>query len=766
MTIKHKMIWIAVVPIAGLALSGLISLTQMGKMTKSVDKTMNETFMSILDTDVPAITELDGSIRVLLNADRDAYQALIAQTAALDDDNLEQLDKIDGENSENITQVQERLKEASAAFSTEEAALYKDFEAEFKRWSTASRSTVALTKELRDEVLALNRDMVKELAVFESMRDQLDAIVGVLEEQISGTSAEELSRDEQFSAQAAAEAVERVGALSPGIKLLTEEATQQAKEVAQSIAEQAVQVVAEESIKLVPVEGDTNAPSYSVENVIGQVGKRITENVSVPAVSSAELELALQRAEESVAKASRLSVEAAAHEKQISEVKDALLLLVNADRDLYQCYVDQLQMGDASDAGALQKLEKEFAENADQVAQRCAEASALFNEAAAVQYGDFLESFTQWRALGEDLFVRAQEMQQKIALRSDQAKSADGAFETMRSLIDQLGISLEERIEDQNQIILDKKDVAVQEVADLKDSGERLNKGMIIFVLAVIFAVAVMLFLTIRQLMKVLGKILSDLKEGSQVVAAAAEEISASAQSQADGVTQQAAGLEETASSLEEMSAMTSLSATNAREASELAIAASSAAESGSAAMQRVDGAMNNIQSSSSKTANIIKVIDEIAFQTNLLALNAAVEAARAGEAGKGFAVVAEEVRNLARRSADAARETSQLIEEAVQHATNGAVVVDEAEAALKKIVQNVSKTAELINEIAISSNEQAEGLKQINIAVSQIDQVTQGSAAHAEEAASASSELSGQAKKMDAVVDELNALVFGASRV
>jgi methyl-accepting chemotaxis protein len=270
----------------------------------------------------------------------------------------------------------------------------------------------------------------------------------------------------------------------------------------------------------------------------------------------------------------------------------------------------------------------------------------------------------------------------------------------------------------------------------------------------------------IRQLMKVLGKILLELKKGSLGVAAAAREISTSAQLQADGVTQQAAGLEETASSLEEMSVMTCLSATKAQEASQLAIAASCAAESGSVAMQRVDGAMNDIQSSSSKTANLIKVIDEVAFQTKLLALNAAIEAARAGESGKGFAVVAEEVRNLARRSADAARETSQLIEEAVQHATNGAVVVDEAEAALKKIVQNVSKTAELINEIAVSSNEQAEGLKQINVAVAQMDEVTQGSVAHAEGSASALSKLSAQAKKMDKVVEELNALVFGRPRI
>ncbi|MBN2684690.1 MAG: MCP four helix bundle domain-containing protein [Pontiellaceae bacterium] len=766
MTIRQKMVWIAVVPIAGLALSGLISLAQMKKMRDSVDETVNKTFMSILKEDMPAITELDKSIRDLLNADRDAYQAVIAQTEALDDDNLNQLDQIGRENNTKIEQVQERLKEASAAFSDGEAALYKNFEADYRSWSTASRKTVTLTKELRDDVLALNEDMETEIKMFGSMRDQLDAIGGLLEEQVSGISAEKRSQDEPLLIKAAEEAVEKVAALSPAVKKVAEVAMQQMNQVAQSIAEQAIHVVAEESIKLVPAEGDTNAPAFSVESVIRQVGKRIPESVSMPALSTAELDQSVMLAEESIKKVSQLTAESAEHQKQLSALKDSLLLLVNADRDLYQCYTAQLELNNAADAASLQKLAEEYAENAEQVAERCADAAVIFDEELQEKYQAFLEHFKQWRTLGERVFVRAQAMQQKVEMRQAQAQSAEMAFTSMCNRIGQLGSSIEKRIEKQNKMMEDKGNVAARAVADLMDSSKRLSHGMIAFVVAVILGVAVMLFLTIRQLMKVLGSILFQLKEGSQVVTSAAEEISVSAQSQADGATQQAAGLEETASSLEEMSSMTTLSASNAQQASLLAVTASNAADSGSAAMQKVEGAMSDIQASSSKTANIIKVIDEIAFQTNLLALNAAVEAARAGEAGKGFAVVAEEVRNLARRSADAARETSQLIEEAVQHATNGAVVVDEAEAALRKIVENVSKTAELINEIAISSNEQAEGLKQINTAVAQIDQVTQGSAAHAEESASASSELSGQAKKMDKVVDELNALVFGRSRV
>lgn len=714
MTIKKKMIMIAVVPIAALALSGFISLRQMGRMLNSVEKTINKTFMSILEKDIPAITEMDGSIRELLNADRDAYQALVARTEALDAANLLRLDEIDAENEENITQVQERLLEASAAFSEEEKALYEQFESDFSVWKSASRGAVSATKELRDETLALDEDMASEIAAFDAMRNQLDVIVGILEEEVARLSVEGIA----------------------------------AVEVIEPIKEESV---AEE---MDPV---SDAEEEEPSEQVAELSKQITEMSAHIAEMSAQLAV---KGNELVAQSDAL-----ARAEKIVEQEEALLLLVNADRDLYQCFVSQLKLEEASSAKELQALADDFAENANQVSERCAEASAVFSAAAQEQYRAFLETFEQWRLLGEKIVGHTIEMQQRIALRDADKVAADSAFSSMRDLIDQLGMSLEKRIEDQTTVIGEKGDQAVKEVAELDASGKRLNKGMIIFAAAVILGVSLMLVLSIRQLMKVLGNILFELKEGSQVVSSASSEISVSAQSQADGATQQAAGLEETASSLEELSSMTSLSASNAQQANQLAVAASEAANSGSAAMQKVDGAMTDIQSSSSRTANIIKVIDEIAFQTNLLALNAAVEAARAGEAGKGFAVVAEEVRNLARRSAEAARETSQLIEEAVQHSENGAAVVDEAEAALQKIVENVSKTSDLVNEIAISSDEQAEGLKQINTAVAQIDHVTQGSAASAEESASASAELNSQAKKMDKVVDELNALVFGAGR-
>jgi len=261
-----------------------------------------------------------------------------------------------------------------------------------------------------------------------------------------------------------------------------------------------------------------------------------------------------------------------------------------------------------------------------------------------------------------------------------------------------------------------------------------------------------------------INRIVTNLTEGAEQVASASGQVSAASQSLAEGATEQAAGLEETSSSLEEMSSMTKQNADNATQANHLATEARSAAEGGATSMQRMIEAINDIQKSSDETAKIIKVIDEIAFQTNLLALNAAVEAARAGEAGKGFAVVAEEVRNLAMRSAEAAKNTANMIEESVKNSKNGVMISEEVRKALDEIVGGITKTTDLVGEIAAASQEQAQGIDQVNTAVAQMDKVTQQNAANAEESASASEELSAQAEQMQGIVGELVQLVEGAS--
>lgn len=252
--------------------------------------------------------------------------------------------------------------------------------------------------------------------------------------------------------------------------------------------------------------------------------------------------------------------------------------------------------------------------------------------------------------------------------------------------------------------------------------------------------------------------------EGAGNIAAASTQVASAAQSVASGSQEQAASIEETSSSLEELAAMTKQNADNTKTVAALMNEAKTVVNRAAQGTESMDSAMKEIKSASDQTSKIIKTIDEIAFQTNLLALNAAVEAARAGEAGKGFAVVAEEVRNLAMRAAEAAKNTGSLIEENVHRVAGGVQIVESLKTALTEVTTSSGKVARLVNEIAAASDEQWKGIEQINVAVMQMNQVTQGNAANAEESASASEEMSGQAESLNDLVNQMMAVINGQS--
>ncbi|MYN38090.1 methyl-accepting chemotaxis protein [Duganella sp. FT109W] len=250
-----------------------------------------------------------------------------------------------------------------------------------------------------------------------------------------------------------------------------------------------------------------------------------------------------------------------------------------------------------------------------------------------------------------------------------------------------------------------------------------------------------------------LGGIVGQVRSGTDTIATASAQIASGTQDLSSRTEEQAGALEETASSMEELTSTVRANADHARQANELARSASSVAQKGGAVVNEVIGTMSAINASSGKIADIIGVIDGIAFQTNILALNAAVEAARAGEQGRGFAVVASEVRTLAQRSATAAKEIKQLIDESVSKVGDGARQVDEAGVTMREIVASIQRVTDIMADIQAASGEQTTGIEQINQAIVQMDQVTQQNAALVEESAAASEAMQDQARKLAELV-------------
>ena len=275
-------------------------------------------------------------------------------------------------------------------------------------------------------------------------------------------------------------------------------------------------------------------------------------------------------------------------------------------------------------------------------------------------------------------------------------------------------------------------------------------------------AASAWVLVSVRAVNRSLEALTAQLGENASGVLGAAASVAHSSQSLSTGAAQQAASLEETSASMEEMSSMTRHNAANSQQAAQLMADVDLKVSASDASLRAMVESMTRIRESSARVSRIIRTIDEIAFQTNILALNAAVEAARAGEAGMGFAVVAEEVRSLAQRSAQAAKDTEALIEESVLISQEGSARVEQVAASIAEITDSVSHVKRLVEEVSVASRQQSQGIEQVSQAIAQMEKVTQSTAATAEESAAAGEELNAQAGSTLAVVAQLQRLVGG----
>jgi methyl-accepting chemotaxis protein len=444
---------------------------------------------------------------------------------------------------------------------------------------------------------------------------------------------------------------------------------------------------------------------------------------------------------------------------QLSFQSSALIL--NADRDLHQAQaeVQKLYYNRINhDQSSSQKMLLTYKENIGQVKDRMASFQSIIIKSkfmylfkhkdsgltATQHFSNFDKTFEEWLQVSDSLVKDLASQNVDPGSLAWKFNQSNTLFEIPREDLNKLGELIEAYAE--------------------RELGSYRTKmyGMLILNFILIIIILALSVYIARSITNPLNRIIRSLSEGIHQVAGASVELSASSQQLSEGSSKQASSIEETSSTLEETASMLQQSTAITMQASRLSDQAKESADKGGLEMQEMMGSIQEIKQSSDQIARIIKVIDNIAFQTNILALNAAIEAARAGEAGLGFAVVAEEVRNLAQKSAEAAKETTGIIEANIGLSGKGATVVEKVRDAFNEITVQTNKVNQLMAEISAAGREQVQATDQINLSMAQISAVTMQNAANAEESAAAAEELNVQADSMKKMVQELSEMVNG----
>ncbi|KAF0093336.1 MAG: methyl-accepting chemotaxis sensory transducer [Puniceicoccaceae bacterium 5H] len=614
--------------VLGISILGLGGVLALGRYTlksnlEASRSLVDGTYAPIVERDLPKLTELRNGITLLLNADRDAYQAELAQSQAATALNPEELQALFDTVTENSAQVMERTEKASNSFSDDMQETYAAMQAQYTTWKNHSSDLLGITSDLFDQTAQYRKD-----------RQQLSKIDGAL--------------------------------------------------------------------------------NKSLESLIAQ-------HQDEPELANAFAEI----------------------EQQLLRANVSLGVMLRSP-----------------DPEAVQQARKLFAEQTEQLQNRLEALGEHHHGDAADPLAKSQGLLTQWQQYGTKLSHAATQNQDLTAQREELEQQTSHEFAVMRETLDQLVGFFEEQIAASTEALVTKNEQARQTRAATEAHAHQML--MIFYAIGAVTILVLGGYLTLVTLsiVKALRGAIDQLRGSSNEVTSASVQLSSSSNMMADEASQQAAALEETLASLEEVNATTHMNAEHARNTSDRVEDIRGKVTKGSQLMETMLDAMQRIRQNSDQTASVMRTIDEIAFQTNLLALNAAVEAARAGEAGRGFAVVAEEVRNLAQRSAEAARSTSGMIETSHQTAKQGVDSSEQLAEFLRELGAEMDQIVLLSNEVSTASNEQSQGLQQISTAASQIDQSTQRNAATAEETASASEELSELSTQLQDIVHTLNQMV------
>ena len=645
MTIRGRITVVAAIPLLAIAVLVAIAWYEMGVSIRSSEQFSTQTFKPIVEKDLATITKLNGAIEKLLNADRDAYQAFLAEEQALQSTDAKELKALADDHAENSQQVKDRAAPVGALNDAKANPVYAEFQKLFREWQTEAQSVLAQSAQMAGNLRAQRETFAAGAETFGKMRDTIDRLEQMLEE-------------------------------------------------------------------------------------------------SIPA---------LQNSKDAGAKA------------QLDKLRESYALMLNADRDAYQAYVAAYEALGADAAVDMSKVRQDCAENMQQVEDRMAKAMGAATTAMGPVYEEFRNLYSEWKEHNLKILTLSEANQKALAARAATSARSTAAFGAMRGTIDKMTGVMEGRISDLQADVAERSKKALEDNQAMIGGMHNARATTLAVAGCAVVVTVVLLVWIVRRLLRTLSVIIGQLSTQADEVGSVSDQVSSNSQRLAEGATEQAASLEESSAALEELSKQAQDNAEKAAAVTKTMTGeAAQSSQAISDRMEKMEGIMAETLSASEETAKVIKTIDEIAFQTNLLALNAAVEAARAGEAGKGFAVVAEEVRALARRSAEASKDTQALIENSTTHIRQTTDLFGQVNKALQDNAEIAKGVTGTLSEVSAITAQQSEGIGQINKAVNQMDQVTQNVAANAEESASASEELSAQAQMMQRVVTDLVALTGG----